>query len=57
MVTKDDAMEYILELEDMASFLRDNDNAEVVAAITERLTAIKKYVWNSDYKICPPLKA
>lgn len=56
MVTKDDAMEYIVELEDMMAYL-DEISPETMKAITDRLAAIKKYAWNSDYKICPAIKA
>lgn len=55
MVTKDDAMEYLVELEDMMDYL-DEVNPETIKAIKERLAAIKKYAWNSDYKICPAIK-
>lgn len=54
MVTKDDAMEFLLELEDLAAGLNDK---KLKLAITERAKAIKKYVWNSDYKIVPVIKA
>lgn len=55
MVTKDDAMEYLVELEDVMAHLKGVD-PKVTNAVTERLAEIKKYVWNSDYKIRPAIK-
>lgn len=48
MVTKDDAMEYIVELEDMIKVLSKDLQPEVSTALTERYFAIKKYIRNSE---------
>lgn len=54
MVTKDDAMLAILELEDVLAVLKTKDLSEqVVAAMEERHTALKKYIRNSENIIVP----
>lgn len=50
MVTKDDALEFLLELGDIAKCI---ENDKISLAILERVRETMKYVKNSDYKICP----
>jgi hypothetical protein len=53
MVTKDDALEFLMELGDIAEGL---GNEKVRLAILERVRETMRYVKNSDYKICPAIK-
>lgn len=53
MVTKDDALEFLMELGDIAEGLA---NEKVRLAILDRVRETMSYVKNSDYKICPAIK-
>jgi len=48
MVTKDDAMEFIVELEDMMKVLELRLDEKVSTAMSDRYFAIKKYIRNSE---------
>jgi hypothetical protein len=56
MVTKDDAMEYLMELEDLNKVLKDKLDAKTHEALADRFLAIKKYVRNSQNIIVPAVK-
>jgi len=48
MVTKDDAMEFIVELEDMMKVLELRLDEKVSSAMSDRYFDIKKYIRNSE---------